>query len=59
MSASKRKTAAWYRRGRLYIVRPAGWPKLCEMSFTSKGDMIAWAQDTRTILRDIGRRDRF
>ena len=59
MSASKRKTAAWYMRGTLYVVRPAGWPKLCELSFTSKGKMIAWANESRVILRDIGRRDGF
>jgi hypothetical protein len=59
VSASKRKTVAWYKRGSLYVVRPAGWPKLCELSFTTKGQMLAWANESRVILRNTGRRDAF
>lgn len=48
--------APWRKIGKLYVVRPPGWPKNTELSFTDKSDMIAWAQNARVMLRETGRR---
>jgi hypothetical protein len=52
---SKRKTAAWYKRGRLWIVRPPDWPKRCELSFTSQDMMIEWAHGCGLVLKDVNK----
>ena len=50
--------ATWRKIGKLYYVRPPGWPKNVELSFTDKGDMIAWSQAAGVMLRDgnVGRK---
>ena len=52
---SKRRTAAWYKRGRLWIVRPPDWPKRCELSFTSQDMMIEWARGCGLMLKDVSK----
>ena len=52
---SKRKTAAWFKRNRLFIVRPPDWPKHCELSFTDQNMMIKWARGLRLILKDVSK----
>jgi len=50
---TRRKTALWYRRGRLYVVRPQGWPRRVELSFTARESMLAWARGARMVLRQM------
>ena len=52
---SKRTTATWYKRGRVWVVRPPGWPKNAELSFTGQKAMIQWAHDNGIVLKDVGR----
>lgn len=49
---TRRRVALWHRRGREYVVRPAGWHKLVELVFCTKTDMIEWAHSARMVLRD-------
>lgn len=53
---SKRKTAAWYKRGRVWYVRPPGWPKCCELSFASQDLMTDWARGEGLMLKDVSKR---
>jgi hypothetical protein len=57
------KFAVWFRDGRLFRVRPPGWPKNVELSFTDQGDMIEWAKAEHVMLKDGNvrreRNDRF
>jgi hypothetical protein len=46
------KFAVWFRDGRLFRVRPPGWPKNTELSFTDKQDMVEWARGARVMLKD-------
>ena len=50
---TRRKTALWYRRGRLYVVRPQGWPRRVELSFTARESMLAWARGAHMVLRQM------
>lgn len=54
---TKAKFATWYSEGRILKVRPPGWPKNVELSFTDKRDMLQWAQNEHVMLRD-GNRER-
>lgn len=55
--------AVWYKRGRIFIVRPPGWPKNVDLSFTDQGDMMEWAKAEHVMLKDGNvrreRNDRF
>ena len=46
------KRAVWMKVGRLYVVRPPGWPKNVELSFTDRDDMVEWARGARVMLKD-------
>ena len=48
-----RVIAQWFRRGRLWVVQPPGWPKNVELSFTDQGSMVRWAHGNGIVLRDI------
>lgn len=48
------KFAVWFRDGRLFRVRPPGWPKNTELSFTDKQDMVEWARAAHVMLKDGG-----
>ena len=50
--ASKTRFAVWYRVGKVFVVRPPGWPKNCELSFTDKDDMLEWSRGVGVMLRD-------
>ena len=50
---SKRKTAAWFRRNRLFIVRPPDWPKHCELSFVDRDMMIELARGCGLMLKEV------
>lgn len=50
------KTAAWYKRGKLWVVRPPDWPKHCELSFTEQEAMQEWAQNNRYMLKCVEKR---
>lgn len=45
--------AEWRKNGRIFVVRPPGWPKNVELSFTEKADMIAWSHNARVMLREM------
>lgn len=45
------KFAEWRRVGRLFVVRPPGWPKNCELSFTEKEAMIEWSHAAHVMLK--------
>ena len=45
--------ATWKKVGRLFVVRPPGWPKDCELSFTDQKDMIEWAHNNGYVLKLI------
>lgn len=49
---SKVRFAVWHKMGRLFIVRPPGWPKNVDLSFTDQSDMIRWAQAAHVMLKD-------
>ena len=49
---SKTRFAVWRRMNRLYVVRPPGWPKDTELSFTDKDDMRRWAEAAHVMLKD-------
>ena len=53
---SKRKTAAWFKRNRCWIVRPPDWPKNVELSFTTQELMLRWARTHGLMLKQIDRR---
>ena len=53
---TKARFAVWRMVGQIFIVKPPGWPRNCELSFTDKQDMIQWAQGARVMLRDGNRR---
>jgi len=53
--ATKRRTAAWYWRDGDFIVRPANWDKGILMIFSTKADMLAWARDSRVMLKEVRR----
>ena len=53
------KFAEWRKVGRLFVVRPPGWPKNTELSFTEKKDMIAWSHTANVILKDMNERRRY
>ena len=55
--ATKARFAVWRKVGKLFVVRPPGWPKNVELSFTGQNDMIRWAQGAHVMLKD-GNRDR-
>lgn len=46
------KYAEWKRDGKLYRVRPPGWPRNCELSFTDREDMRRWAEAAHVMLKD-------
>lgn len=48
--------ALWRRVGRLFVVRPPGWPKNTELSFTDKADMIRWSHSANVMLKDDNER---
>lgn len=48
--------AVWRKVGRVWVVRPPGWPRNVELSFTDMGDMLEWAANARVILKDGNRR---
>ena len=50
------KYAVWRKVGRVWVVRPPGWPKNVELSFTDQHDMLEWAANARVILKDGNRR---
>ena len=54
--AAKTRYAEWRKIGRLFYVRPPGWPKNVELSFTERDDMLAWARVAHVMLRETGRR---
>lgn len=49
---NRMKFAVWFRDGRLFRVRPPGWPKNTELSFTDKQDMVEWARGAHVMLKD-------
>lgn len=49
---SKVKYAIWRKVGRIYVVRPPGWPQNVELSFTEQEDMIEWAIGEHVMLKD-------
>lgn len=51
--ATKRRTAAWYMRGRDFVVHPAGWDKNAVLVFSTQSEMIAWAHNARMVLRQV------
>lgn len=53
--ATKRRTAAWYRMGRDYIVRPANWYKGTMIIFSTQADMLEWARASRVMLKEVTR----
>lgn len=53
------KFAEWRKVGRLFVVRPPGWPKNVELSFTEKEDMIEWAHTAHVMLKDVNKYRRF
>ena len=53
------KFAVWQRVGRLFVVRPPGWPKNAELSFTDKQDMIRWSHTANVMLKDGNNGRRF
>lgn len=56
--ATKTRFAAWRKVGKLFYVKPPGWPKNAELSFTDKDDMIQWSHNARVMLREIrGKRE--
>lgn len=48
--------AVWRKVGRVWVVRPPGWPRNVELSFTDMGDMLEWAANARVMLKDGNRR---
>ncbi len=44
--------AVWRRVGRLFVVRPPGWPRGAELSFTDREALIEWAKGAKVMLRD-------
>ena len=48
--------AVWRKVGRVWVVRPPGWPRNVELSFTDMGDMLEWAANARVIQKDGNRR---
>jgi len=44
--------AVWRRDGRLFRVKPPGWPKDTELSFTDQEDMIEWPKGAKVMLKD-------
>ena len=51
--ATKRRTAAWYYRGRDYVVRPSGWDKRAVLVFPTQDDMLEWARGAKMMLRQV------
>lgn len=50
--ATKTRFATWREENGLYKVKPPGWPKDCEISFTRKSDMINWSHNAGVMLKD-------
>lgn len=48
-----RQVARWFRRGRLWVVHPPGWPKETELSFTRQDMMVDWAHGIGYVLKDM------
>lgn len=48
----KTKFAIWRKVGRIYVVRPPGYPRNVELSFTEQEDMIEWAIGEHVMLKD-------
>lgn len=46
------KFAQWRKEGKLYRVKPPGWPRHCELSFTDQNAMQEWAKAAHVMLRD-------
>lgn len=57
--ATRVRFAVWRKVGRLYVVRPPGWPKNTELSFTEQGDMIEWAKGAHVMLKDGNKERRY
>ena len=53
---TKARFAVWRKVGRLFVVRPPGWPRNVELSFTDQADMVRWAIAARIMLKDGNRR---
>lgn len=51
--ATKRRTAAWYYRGRDVVVHPSGWDKTAVLIFTTTDDMLEWARGVKMVLRQV------
>lgn len=49
---TRARFAVWYKRDKVWVVRPPGYPKNFELSFTNQSAMIDWAQGERVMLRD-------
>ena len=54
--ATRARFAVWRYVNRLFVVRPPGWPKNAELSFTEKEAMIEWARGARVMLKDGNKR---
>ena len=52
----KRKVAVWRKVGRIFVVRPPGWPRNVELSFADQAAMIEWALGARLMLKDGNKR---
>ena len=52
----KRKVAVWRKVGRVFYVRPPGYPRNVELSFTDQAAMIEWALGARLMLKDGNKR---
>ena len=44
--------AEWHKEDGRYVVKPPGWPKNAELSFTDKADMIRWSHSANVMLKD-------
>ena len=52
---SKRKTAAWFKRNGLFVVRPPDWPKRCECTCSDLWTMIEWARGCGYVLKEVSK----
>ncbi len=52
---SKRKTATWFKRNGLFVVRPPDWPKRSEYTCSDLWTMIEWARGCGYVLKEVSK----